>query len=152
MRDSRYRARAWYSRSQVGAPLAPSAQANLPPKSCARVNKLLVRPIRGTSWKRSAQPGQDFLRTVLVPSLLFAYAPHNGRDDMVLCDNVFCSGEVIEFEYIATAGRKFCCVACSDAWRQQNEALAEAARPLREAFKEDRRGNSMFASRRTALT
>jgi hypothetical protein len=71
---------------------------------------------------------------------------------MVLCDNVFCSGEVIEFEYIALAGRKFCCVACSDAWLQQNEALSEAARPFREASREDRRGKSMFASRRSALT
>jgi len=71
---------------------------------------------------------------------------------MVLCDNVFCSGEVIEFEYIATAGRKFCCVACSDAWHQQNEALSQAARPFREASREDRRGKSMYASRRTALT
>ena len=51
---------------------------------------------------------------------------------MVLCDNVFCSGEVIEFEYITLAGRRFCCVACADAWYQQNEALAESAMPLRE--------------------
>ena len=85
-------------------------------------------------------------------SLFFAYAPHNGRDDMVLCDNVFCSGEVIEFEYITLAGRRFCCVACADAWHQQNEALAEAATPLREASKEDSRGKSAFASRRSALT
>jgi hypothetical protein len=70
---------------------------------------------------------------------------------MVLCDNVFCSGEVVEFEYITLAGRRFCCVACADAWRQQNEVLAEAATPLREAYKE-RRGKSTFASRRSALT
>ena len=49
---------------------------------------------------------------------------------MVLCDNVFCSGEVIEFEYIATAGRKFCCVACSDAWCHQNEAFAEGRKAI----------------------
>jgi hypothetical protein len=86
--------------------------------------------------------------------LLLACAPHNGRDDMVLCDNVFCSSEVIEFEYIALAGRKFCCVACSDAWRQQNEALAEAARPLRDTSRsqEERRGRNWTAARRTALT
>ncbi len=51
---------------------------------------------------------------------------------MVLCDNVFCSGEAVEFEYITLAGRRFCCVACADAWHQQNEVLAEAATPLRE--------------------
>jgi hypothetical protein len=71
---------------------------------------------------------------------------------MVLCDNVFCSGEVIEFEYITLAGRRFCCVACADAWHQQNEALEEAATPLREASKEERRGKGIFASRRSALT
>ena len=52
---------------------------------------------------------------------------------MVLCDNVFCSGEIVEFEYVPLAGRKFCCVACAEAWRQQNEAFAAAATPLREA-------------------
>ena len=71
---------------------------------------------------------------------------------MVLCDNVFCSGEVIEFEYITLAGRRFCCVACADAWHQQNEVLAEAATPLREAFKEERRGRNAYAARRSALT
>ncbi len=50
---------------------------------------------------------------------------------MVLCDNVFCTGETVEFEYITIAGRKFCCVACADDWYQQNEVLAEAATPLR---------------------
>ena len=87
-------------------------------------------------------------------SLLLACAPHNGRDDMDLCDNVFCSSEVIEFEYIALAGRRFCCLACADAWRQQNEALAEAATPLRETSgsREQRRGRPWAASRRTALT
>ena len=72
---------------------------------------------------------------------------------MVLCDNVFCSGEVIEFEYITLAGRRFCCVACADAWYQQNEALAESAMPLRDASasREERRGRNGFASKRTAL-
>jgi hypothetical protein len=50
-----------YSRRQVRTPFAASALANLPPKSCARVNKLLVRLIRGKSWKRSPQAGQEFL-------------------------------------------------------------------------------------------
>jgi hypothetical protein len=61
---------------------------------------------------------------------------------MVLCDNVFCSGEVIEFEYITLAGRRFCCVACADAWHEQNEVLAEAASPLREASKDERHGRN----------
>ncbi len=51
---------------------------------------------------------------------------------MAQCDNAFCSSETIEFEYIVRAGRKFCCVACADAWYQQNEALADAASPFRE--------------------
>ncbi len=54
---------------------------------------------------------------------------------MVLCDNVFCTGETVEFEYITIAGRKFCCVACADDWYQQNEVLAEAATPLRKILK-----------------
>ena len=72
---------------------------------------------------------------------------------MVLCDNVFCSGETIEFEYITLAGRRFCCVACADAWHQQNEALVEAATPLRESLSsgEERRGRTFWAARRTAL-
>jgi hypothetical protein len=70
---------------------------------------------------------------------------------MVLCDNVFCSEEVVEFEYIALAGRRFCCVACADAWRQQNEALAAAATPLRDSSKDERRGRNTFASRRNVL-
>ena len=36
-----------YSPRQVGAPIAASAQANLPRISCTRINKLLVRLIRG---------------------------------------------------------------------------------------------------------
>ncbi len=71
---------------------------------------------------------------------------------MVLCDNVFCSGEVVEFEYITLAGRRFCCVACADDWYQQNEALAEAATPLRELSKDERRGRNTFASRRSVRT
>lgn len=72
---------------------------------------------------------------------------------MVLCDNAFCSGEVIEFEYVALAGRKFCCVACADAWRQQNEALAEAATPFRDASasREERRGKTWTAVQRIEL-
>ena len=71
---------------------------------------------------------------------------------MIICDNVFCSGEVIEFEYIALAGRKFCCVACADAWHQQNEALTEAAMPVRDTWsKEERRARNWLASKRAAL-
>ena len=74
---------------------------------------------------------------------------------MVLCENVFCSGEVVEFEYVALAGRKFCCLACADAWQQQNEAFADAASPLRDASaaREERRGGkSWTAVKRLALT
>jgi hypothetical protein len=71
---------------------------------------------------------------------------------MVLCDNVFCSGEVIEFEYVTLAGRRFCCVACADAWHQQNEVLAEAAMPLHETSKKEPRGRITIGSRRNALT
>jgi polyferredoxin len=71
---------------------------------------------------------------------------------MVLCDNVFCSGEVIEFEYITIAGRRFCCVACAEAWYQQNEVLAEAAMPLHETSKKEPRGRITIAPRRNALT
>ena len=52
---------------------------------------------------------------------------------MVHCDNVFCTAEIIDFEYVPLAGRKFCCVACADAWHQQNEALTEAAMPFRDS-------------------
>ena len=73
---------------------------------------------------------------------------------MVLCDNVFCSGEVIELEYVALAGRKFCCLACADAWEQQNAALADAASPLRDAAasRGERRDRSWTAVKRLALT
>ncbi len=72
---------------------------------------------------------------------------------MVLCDNVFCSGETVEFEYVTLAGRRFCCVACADAWHQQNEALAEAATPVRESSssRNERRGKTSWAGRRNAL-
>ena len=72
---------------------------------------------------------------------------------MVLCDNVFCSGEAVEFEYITLAGRRFCCVACADAWHQQNEVLAEAATPLRESLssREERGAKNSWAARRNAL-
>ncbi len=72
---------------------------------------------------------------------------------MVLCDNVFCSSETVEFEYITLAGRRFCCVACADAWHQQNEVLAEAATPFREPARsrEERRGKSSPSARRHAL-
>ena len=38
-----------------GRPFAKNSQANLPPKSCTSINKLLVRLICGKSWKRSLQ-------------------------------------------------------------------------------------------------
>lgn len=46
---------------------------------------------------------------------------------MVLCDNVFCEGETVEFEYVMLAGRRFCCIACAEDWHHQNEVLVEAA-------------------------
>jgi hypothetical protein len=46
---------------------------------------------------------------------------------MVLCDNVFCEGVTVEFEYVMLAGRRFCCVACAEDWHHQNEVLVEAA-------------------------
>jgi hypothetical protein len=49
---------------------------------------------------------------------------------MALCDNAFCTVEIVGFEYIATAGRKFCCIACAENWRRQNEALINAAEPF----------------------
>jgi hypothetical protein len=49
---------------------------------------------------------------------------------MVLCDNVFCASETIEFEYVMLAGRRFCCIACAEDWHHQNEVLAEAASPF----------------------
>jgi hypothetical protein len=45
---------------------------------------------------------------------------------MVLCDNVFCEGVTVEFEYVMLAGRRFCCVACAEDWHHQNEVLVEA--------------------------
>ena len=52
-------------------PFAASSQANLPPISCTRVNKLLVRLIRGKSCQRPQQMGQDFPRGVLGKASLF---------------------------------------------------------------------------------
>ncbi len=46
-------------------PLAARSQANLPPISCTRFNKLLVRLIRGKSCQCQLQMGQDFPRGVL---------------------------------------------------------------------------------------
>jgi len=51
---------------------------------------------------------------------------------MDICDNVFCAGEIIDFEYVSVAGRSFCCIACADDWNRQNEALEEAADPFRD--------------------
>ena len=51
---------------------------------------------------------------------------------MVLCNNEFCSGEIIDFEYISLAGRSFCCIACAEDWRSKNEALAGARVPAPE--------------------
>ncbi len=45
---------------------AARSQANLPPISCTKFNKLLVRLIRGKPCQRSQQTGQDFPRGVLV--------------------------------------------------------------------------------------
>ncbi len=55
---------------------------------------------------------------------------------MTLCDNAFCTVEIAGFEYIATAGRKFCCIACAEDWRRQNEALINAAEPFHTALRE----------------
>ncbi len=71
---------------------------------------------------------------------------------MVLCDNVFCSGEVVEFEYVTLAGRRFCCVACAEAWSQQNEVLTEAGTPLRDSLKDEPHRRNSFSQRRNALT
>jgi hypothetical protein len=49
---------------------------------------------------------------------------------MALCDNAFCTEEVADCGHIAMAGRKFCCLACTDDWRRQNDALIEAAAPF----------------------
>ncbi len=57
---------------------------------------------------------------------------------MALCDNVFCSEPVQEFEYVILAGRKFCCIACAEDWHRQNEALAEAASPFHSHAKEQK--------------
>jgi hypothetical protein len=46
---------------------------------------------------------------------------------MALCDNAFCAREIADSGYITMAGRKFCCLACIDNWRRQNDALIEAA-------------------------
>ena len=54
-------------------PIAPCSQANLPPISCTRINKLLVRLVRRKSCERPRHTGQDFLRSVLVLAVvLFA--------------------------------------------------------------------------------
>src|SRR5208337_693753 len=47
-------------------PHAARSQANFRPISCTRINMLLVRLIRGKSWKRQPHMGQDFPRGVLV--------------------------------------------------------------------------------------
>ena len=44
------------------APFASRNQANLPPISCTRINKLLVRLIRGKSCQCPQQVGRDFSR------------------------------------------------------------------------------------------
>lgn len=54
---------------------------------------------------------------------------------MVLCDNVFCTEQAVEFEYVMLAGRRFCCLACAEDWQHQNEVLAEAASPFQGASK-----------------
>ncbi len=59
---------------------------------------------------------------------------------MTLCDNAFCTVEIVECGYIAKAGRKFCCIACAENWRQQNEALTDAAAPFHSPPR--RRGSS----------
>ncbi len=46
---------------------AASSQANFRPLSCTSNEDLLVCLIRGKSWKRQPQTGQDFPRGVLVP-------------------------------------------------------------------------------------
>ena len=58
---------------------------------------------------------------------------------MVLCDNVFCSNETIEFEYVTLAGRRFCCVACAEDWYQQNEVLAESTIPAEKTASPDKK-------------
>lgn len=49
---------------------------------------------------------------------------------MALCDNAFCTEEIADCGHIAVAGRKFCCLACADDWRRQNDALTEAGAPF----------------------
>ena len=44
----------------------PVTEANLPRISCTRINKVLVRLIRGKSCRRPQHVGQDFPRGVLV--------------------------------------------------------------------------------------
>ncbi len=61
-----FRERNYYSRRQVRPPFAACSKANLPPISC-RIEKLLVRLIRGKSCRRQPQMGQDFPRGVLEP-------------------------------------------------------------------------------------
>jgi hypothetical protein len=59
-------------------PYAASSQANFRRISCTRVNKLLVRPIRGKSRAGVQQMGRDFPRGVLVsrrPFAHFAFRP-----------------------------------------------------------------------------
>jgi hypothetical protein len=68
---------------------------------------------------------------------------------MVLCDNVFCAGETIEFEYVTLAGRRFCCIACAEDWHHQNEVLAEAAAPFHTpAIRHDRKTGEAGSIRR----
>ena len=57
--------KAQYSPRQVGAPIAASAQANLPRISCTRIKELPVRLIRGKPCPRPRHVGQDFARGVL---------------------------------------------------------------------------------------
>jgi hypothetical protein len=49
---------------------------------------------------------------------------------MVLCDNALCTEEIADCGHVVMAGRKFCCLACADGWRRQNDALIEAGAPF----------------------
>jgi hypothetical protein len=52
------------------------------------------------------------------------------EDEMVLCENAYCVEEIAECSYTELGGRKFCCIACAEDWKRQNEALIEAAEPF----------------------
>ena len=54
------------ARGKFALTFAADAQVSLPRISCTRINRLLVRLIRGKSCRRPQQMGQDFPRGVLV--------------------------------------------------------------------------------------